>query len=125
MTQPIPDLSGLIPSKWKAWVALIGTGLTFLVPFILEAQTALPPLWSAAVGLLLWVLTALGVLRAPYLKPGTVVTPETAVKTGGTVVTPAGKVGTKVDGEHTDHVHIDTGLDGYTNPFPPISDQLS
>lgn len=130
MTTPsIPDLSGLIPSKWKAVVALIGTGLSFILPFVLEATSALPSPWPAIIGAVLWLLTAFGVLQAPYLKPGTVAAPVEAVKPGEPVVTAAGKVGRTATGdEHQGHVHTNTlppnDLSGYVNPFPPLRDQL-
>lgn len=74
-----PDLSFIIPSKAKAWVGLVGAGLSFVVPFILEATEGLPAPWPAIIGAVLWLLTALGVYKAPYRPTGTVLVPEEAV----------------------------------------------
>lgn len=77
MSNP-PDLSGLIPAKWKTYTAIVGTGLSFVVPFILEASNGLPAPWPAVIGAVLWVATALGVYAAPYKPTGTVIVPATA-----------------------------------------------
>ncbi|MGA5467188.1 hypothetical protein [Mycobacterium sp. NPDC050041] len=125
---PVPDLSGLIPSKAKALVALIGAGLSFIVPFVLEVSTTLPDPWPAVIGGVLWLLTAFGVLQRPFLKPGTVVVAAEDVKPGATVVTPKGAVGTKPTDGPYDHVATrpntstaNAPLSGYTNPFPPLT----
>lgn len=79
MTTP-PDLSFLVPAKYKTYVALIGTGLSFVVPFILEVTEGLSAPWPAVIGAVLWVLTALGVYAAPYKPNGAVLVSEDAVK---------------------------------------------
>lgn len=75
-----PDLSFIIPTKYKTYVGLIGAGLSFLVPFVLEATEGLPAPWPAVIGAVLWILTALGVYKAPYKPTGTVLVPEETVK---------------------------------------------
>lgn len=74
-----PDLSFIIPSKAKAWVGLVGTGLSFVVPLILEVTDGLPSPWPAVIGAVLWILTALGIYRVPYAPKGTVLVPEETV----------------------------------------------
>lgn len=77
-----PDLSYLIPSKWKAVVALVGSALSFLVPYILEVTNGLPAPWPAVVGVVLFILTAFGAYKAPYKPPGTVLAPAEAIPPG-------------------------------------------
>ena len=71
------DITSLLPSKAKTWVGLIGSLLTFVVPFVLSMETYLPPQWTAVIGVVLAVLTALGVYHAPYKPQGTVLAPDT------------------------------------------------
>lgn len=75
-----PDLSFIIPKKYKAVVALVGTGLSFVVPFVLEASDSLPSPWPAVLGAVLWLLTALGVLQAPYAPKGTTLAVDPAAQ---------------------------------------------
>ena len=75
-----PDLSFIIPTKYKAIVGLIGTGLSFAVPLVLQYTDSLPAPWPAVIGFVLWVLTVLGIYHAPYAPPGAVLVPPTAVK---------------------------------------------
>lgn len=70
-----PDLSSIIPSKAKAWVGLLGSVLSFVVPLVLSVQDYLPAPWPAVIGGALAVLTALGIYRAPYKPEGTVLAP--------------------------------------------------
>lgn len=72
-----PDLSSLIPSKWKTWVGLVGSLLTFVVPYVLQISVGLPAPWPAAIGLVLALLTAFGIYKAPYKPEGTVLAPDT------------------------------------------------
>lgn len=74
------DLSSLIPSKFKTVVGLVGSLLTFVVPFILSVEDYLPSPWPAVIGVVLSVLTALGVYKAPYKPAGTVLVPESVAK---------------------------------------------
>ena len=78
MSMPVPDLSSIIPSKAKTWVNLVGGLLTFVVPFVLESANALPAPWPAAIGVVLFILTALGVYHAPYAPAGTTLAIDTA-----------------------------------------------
>lgn len=71
MSMPVPDLSSIIPSKAKTWVALFGSALSFVVPFVLQSVDALPAPWPAVIGVVLFVLSALGVYKAPYKPAGT------------------------------------------------------
>lgn len=71
-----PDLSSIIPLKWKTWVGLVGAVLTFVVPLILSVEDYLPSPWPAVIGGALSVLTALGIYKAPYKPTGTVLVPE-------------------------------------------------
>lgn len=50
----------------KAWVALVGSLLTFVVPTLLAASASWPAPWPAVLGAVVAVLTAFGVYRAPY-----------------------------------------------------------
>jgi hypothetical protein len=71
-----PDLSFIIPLKYKTYVSLIGSALSFVVPFVLQSVDALPAPWPAAIGVVLFLLSALGVYKAPYKPTGTVLVPE-------------------------------------------------
>lgn len=78
MTQPpVPDLSFLIPTKYKTIVSLIGGALSFVVPFVLQATSALAPPWPAVIGVVLFLLSAFGVYKAPYAPKGAVLAPDT------------------------------------------------
>lgn len=79
MTTP-PDLSGIIPQKYKAYIAIVGGALGLFVPYILEATEGLSAPWPLIIGGVVWLLTAFGVYRAPYKPPGTVLVPEDVVK---------------------------------------------
>lgn len=65
MTAPY-DINEVIPSKAKAWVGLLGSLLTICVPWVLQFSDSLPAPWPGVVGLVLAVLTALGIYKAPY-----------------------------------------------------------
>lgn len=106
-----PDLSSLIPSKYKAVVGLIGSALSFAVPYILEVTNGLSAPWPVVVGVVLFILTALGIYKAPYVPPGAVVAPDTAaVAQAATQATPPR--------EDIDDVPPPTpGLGGYRNPW--------
>jgi len=65
MTAPF-DITEIIPTKYKAWVGLVGSLLTLVVPFILEAEQYLPTGVNLAIGGVLALLTALGIYKAPY-----------------------------------------------------------
>lgn len=70
------DLSTIVPTKYKTIVGLVGALLSFLVPLITSVQDYLPAPWPAVIGVVLSVLTALGVYKAPYQPQGTVLVPE-------------------------------------------------
>ena len=50
----------------KAWVSLIGSLLTFIVPWVVQVSTTLPEPWPALIGAVVALLTAFGVYHAPY-----------------------------------------------------------
>lgn len=79
MTTPSFDITELIPSKYKALVGLIGSALTFAVPYLLQITDALGGPWPAVIGLVLAVLTALGIYRAPYKPTDAVLVHESQV----------------------------------------------
>ena len=72
MTAPVPDLSFIIPSKAKTWVGLLGSALSFAVPYLLQVTDTLPAPWPAVIGVVLFILSALGIYKAPYARTGTV-----------------------------------------------------
>ena len=75
MTAPI-DITSIVPKKLKTIVGLVGSLLTFAVPFILSAEQYLPPQWTAVIGAVLALLTAFGIYKAPYAPEGTVLAPD-------------------------------------------------
>lgn len=78
MTAPF-DITEIIPTKYKAWVGLIGSVLTLVVPFILQSEQYLPTGANLAIGGVLAVLTALGIYRTPYAPPSAVLVHESVV----------------------------------------------
>lgn len=68
-----PDLSFIIPSKAKAWVGLLGSALSFVVPYVLEVTDSMPSPWPAIIGVVLFILSALGIYKVPNTPPGSVV----------------------------------------------------
>lgn len=69
------DITKILPSKAKAWVGLIGSLLTAVVPFLLSVVGTVAPQYSAIVLGVLGFLTFLGVYHAPYAPEGTVLVP--------------------------------------------------
>lgn len=49
----------------KAWVGLVGSFLTFIVPWVVQYSSLLPAPWPAVIGAVVAVLTAVGVYHAP------------------------------------------------------------
>jgi hypothetical protein len=72
-----PDLESLVPLRWKTWIALAGSVLSFVVPLVVSVQDYLPAPWPAVIGTGIAVLTALGVYHAPYVKPEARIAPDT------------------------------------------------
>lgn len=60
----------------KAWVGLIGSLLTFAVPYVVTISTNFPQPWPAVVGGVVALLTMFGVYHAPY-QPTTPTVPVT------------------------------------------------
>lgn len=77
----VPDLSNLIPLKYKTYVAAISGILTLVVPWILQAATSLPEPWPQVVGLVIFILGLFGVYHAPYVPTGGVVVPQAVAET--------------------------------------------
>lgn len=50
----------------KSWVALLGSLLTFIIPWVVKYSDLLPSPWPAVIGAVVAVLTAAGVYHAPY-----------------------------------------------------------
>jgi hypothetical protein len=74
-----PDLSGVIPLKWKTWVAAISGVLAIAVPYILQLVVYLPDPWPTVVGGVIAILGVFGVYRAPYVPPNASVVPDTQI----------------------------------------------
>ena len=74
-----PDLSFVIPTKWKPWVGAVGALLTFIVPTVTEMSADLPAPGPAVIAAVLAALTWLGIYKVPYAPPGAVLVPEVAV----------------------------------------------
>lgn len=64
----------------KSWTALIGSLLTFIVPWVVQISAGLPQPWPALIGAAVALATAVGVYHAPYQS----VTPSSAPRPGGT-----------------------------------------
>ena len=50
----------------KAWVGLLGSFLTFLIPWVVQESDHLPYPWPIVIGAVVALLTAFGVYHAPY-----------------------------------------------------------
>lgn len=74
-----PDLSFVIPTKWKPWVGAVGALLTFVVPYLSSVIASLPPGGQAGVAAVLAGLTWLGVYQVPYAPKDTVLKPKESV----------------------------------------------
>ena len=71
-----PDLSFVIPTKWKPWVGAVGALLTFIIPTVTEVAADLPAPWPAVIAAVVAALTWLGVYKVPYAPPNTVLVHE-------------------------------------------------
>lgn len=49
----------------KAWTALIGSLLTFIVPWVLQISNQFPAPWPAVISAIVALLTFFGVYRVP------------------------------------------------------------
>lgn len=65
----------VVPTKWKAIVALVGALLTAIVPLVVQVSTSLPEPWPALIGGLVALATMFGVYKAPYKPAGTELVP--------------------------------------------------
>lgn len=65
MTSPAV-VTPVVPSKAKAWLAVLGSVLAFTVPLVTSVQDYLPAPWPSVLGGVIVILTGLGVYRAPY-----------------------------------------------------------
>lgn len=50
----------------KAWVGLIGSFLTFIVPWVVQESNHLPFPWPLVISAVVAIMTAVGVYHAPY-----------------------------------------------------------
>lgn len=50
----------------KSWVALFGSLLTFIVPWVVQYSTLLPAPWPSLIAAAVALATAVGVYHAPY-----------------------------------------------------------
>lgn len=50
----------------KAWIGLIGSFLTFIIPWVLQESDHLPAPWPLVISAVVAILTAVGVYHAPY-----------------------------------------------------------
>lgn len=50
----------------KSWVALVGSLLTFIVPWIVQYSAFLPAPWPSVIAAAVAIATAVGVYHAPY-----------------------------------------------------------
>jgi hypothetical protein len=76
MTGPI-NIQTIVPTKYKGIVATVGTILTALVPYVIQAEQWLPAGWALGIGFAIAALTSLGVIGAPYVPKGAVLAPDT------------------------------------------------
>lgn len=54
----------------KAWTALLGSLLTFIVPCVVQYSTSLPAPWPSLIAAAVALATAVGVYHAPYQPAG-------------------------------------------------------
>ncbi|ANW64028.1 hypothetical protein BCA37_10850 [Mycobacterium sp. djl-10] len=108
MTRPQIDLSGIIPTKWKPWVGVIGAALAYVIPWVTQAAAGLPQPWPTVIALVILVLTWLGIYKVPYAPKGTVLVPETVIAHDG---------GAEVQLPPTAYQHPTTGT-RWENPWP-------
>lgn len=76
------NIEGVVPTKYKAIVAIISGLLTIGVPWILQASTSLPSPWPGVIGLVIAALGALGVYRVPAVPDGHVIVPVSVAQAG-------------------------------------------
>lgn len=50
----------------KTWVGLLGSFLTFIIPWVLQESDHLPQPWPYVIAAVVAVLTAVGIYHAPY-----------------------------------------------------------
>lgn len=50
----------------KSWVALLGSFLTFLVPWVVQQSANLPAPWPSLIAAVVAIASAVGVYHAPY-----------------------------------------------------------
>jgi hypothetical protein len=60
-------VDSFVPLRYKTWVALAGSLLTVIGPWILSTSSSLPEPWPALVGGVFGLLTVFGVYHAPYV----------------------------------------------------------
>lgn len=60
----------------KAWVSLVGSLLTVIIPLLVQVSASLPQPWPSLIGAIVALLTAFGVYRVPN-KPASSGSPAT------------------------------------------------
>lgn len=50
----------------KAWAGLIGSFLTFIIPWVVQESEHLPQPWPYVIAAVVAILTAVGIYHAPY-----------------------------------------------------------
>ena len=83
MTAPVVDITEVVPSKIKTWIGLIGSLLTFVVPYALQYAVYLPDPWPVVIGAVIAALTALGIYKAPYTPDDATVVKNDEIKAIG------------------------------------------
>lgn len=76
-----PDLSTIVPLKYKTLVAAISAVLTIAVPYILQGAAHLPAPWPVIIGGVFAALGVLGVWHAPYVPAGHAIVPQAVAET--------------------------------------------
>lgn len=61
----MPKIQGFAVAG-KAWTALLGSLLTFIVPWVVQNSAALPAPWPSLIAAAVALATAVGVYHAPY-----------------------------------------------------------
>ena len=50
----------------KAWAGLLGSFLTFIIPWVVQESDHLPQPWPYVIAAVVAILTAVGIYHAPY-----------------------------------------------------------
>lgn len=72
------DISTVVPTKFKPFVGLVGSLLTFIIPTVVSVSTGLPQPWPWLIAAVVGGLTWLGIYKAPYVPKDAVLVPKSA-----------------------------------------------